>query len=170
MALSWKNITVARTNCGADVFGLAGFLRDDDLIWHDGSCRRRVVWLQPFRYLQQLLDRSVDSSEWPVFPEFHRACSDAAALMCGTWTRASARRWLSKTWPQRQVILELGFCDGIRLPACHIAYLRAVQSRCARQVSKSASVRLERNTRHAASKSARAWSKVAAVPSVHSPG
>ena len=34
MALSWKNITVARTNCGADVFGLAGFLRDDDLICH----------------------------------------------------------------------------------------------------------------------------------------
>jgi hypothetical protein len=36
MALSWKNITVTRTNCGADVFGLAGFLRDDDLICHDG--------------------------------------------------------------------------------------------------------------------------------------
>ena len=32
MALSWKNIAIARTNCGADVFGLAGFLRDDDLI------------------------------------------------------------------------------------------------------------------------------------------
>ena len=40
MALSWKNITVARTNCGADVFGLAGFLRDDDLICHDGPRRR----------------------------------------------------------------------------------------------------------------------------------
>ena len=36
MALGWKNITVARTDCGADVFGLAGFLRDDDLICHDG--------------------------------------------------------------------------------------------------------------------------------------
>ena len=36
MALSWKNITVARTNCCADVLGLAGFLRDDDLICHDG--------------------------------------------------------------------------------------------------------------------------------------
>src|ERR1700730_5748418 len=35
MALSWKNIAVARTNCGADVFGLAAFLRDDDLICHD---------------------------------------------------------------------------------------------------------------------------------------
>jgi hypothetical protein len=48
--------------------------------------------------------------------------------MCGTWTTASARRWLSKTWPQRQVILELGFCDGIRSPACHTAYFRSVQS------------------------------------------
>ncbi|MDB5567922.1 MAG: hypothetical protein JWP84_4488, partial [Tardiphaga sp.] len=27
MALSWKNVTVARTNCGANVFGLTGFLR-----------------------------------------------------------------------------------------------------------------------------------------------
>src|SRR6478735_2858791 len=27
MALSWKNITVARTNCSADVFGLTGFLQ-----------------------------------------------------------------------------------------------------------------------------------------------
>jgi hypothetical protein len=36
MTLSWKNITIARTNCGADVFGLAGFLRDDDLICHYG--------------------------------------------------------------------------------------------------------------------------------------
>ena len=40
MALSWKNITVARTNCGADVFGLAGFLRNDDLICHDGPLGR----------------------------------------------------------------------------------------------------------------------------------
>jgi hypothetical protein len=40
MALSWKNITVARTNCGTDVFGLAGFLRDDDLICHDGPIGR----------------------------------------------------------------------------------------------------------------------------------
>ena len=36
MALSWKNVTVARTNGCADVFCLAGFLRDDDLICHDG--------------------------------------------------------------------------------------------------------------------------------------
>jgi hypothetical protein len=40
MALSWKNITVARTNRGADVLGLAGFLRDDDLICHDGPLGR----------------------------------------------------------------------------------------------------------------------------------
>ena len=40
MSLSWKNITVARTDCGADVFALAGFLRDDDLICHDGPLGR----------------------------------------------------------------------------------------------------------------------------------
>ena len=43
MALSWKNIAVARTNCGADVFGLTGFLRNDDLICHDGPLGRWPV-------------------------------------------------------------------------------------------------------------------------------
>ena len=43
MAFRWKNITVTRTNCGADVFGLAGFLRDDDLICHDGPVGRRYL-------------------------------------------------------------------------------------------------------------------------------
>src|ERR1035437_5385199 len=36
MALGRKDFSVARTNGGADVFGLAGFLRDDDLISHNG--------------------------------------------------------------------------------------------------------------------------------------
>ena len=43
MALCRKNITVTRTNCGANVFGLAGFLRDDDLICHDGPLGR-MAW------------------------------------------------------------------------------------------------------------------------------
>jgi hypothetical protein len=43
MALSWKNVAVARTNGGADVFRLAGFLGDDDLISYDGlACK---IWL-----------------------------------------------------------------------------------------------------------------------------
>ena len=37
MALSGKDIAVARTYGGANVFGLARFLGDDDLIRHDGS-------------------------------------------------------------------------------------------------------------------------------------
>jgi len=48
MALSWKNITVAGTDCRADVFGLAGFLRDDDLICHDGPLWR--MYLTVCRY------------------------------------------------------------------------------------------------------------------------
>ena len=43
MALSWKNIAVARTNCRADIFGLAGFLRNDDLIRHVA-----LVWKNKF--------------------------------------------------------------------------------------------------------------------------
>ena len=46
MALSWKNITVARTNCGADVFCLAGFLRNDDLICHDGPLGRSYLTIE----------------------------------------------------------------------------------------------------------------------------
>jgi hypothetical protein len=40
MALGRENVSVTRTNGGADVFGLAGFLRDDDLISHNGSFGR----------------------------------------------------------------------------------------------------------------------------------
>jgi hypothetical protein len=36
MALGREDIPVTRTNGGADVFGLAGFFRDDNLIGHDG--------------------------------------------------------------------------------------------------------------------------------------
>ena len=36
MALGREDVSVARTDGGADVFRLAGFLRDDDLIGHDG--------------------------------------------------------------------------------------------------------------------------------------
>ena len=40
MALGWKNVSVTRTHGGADVFRLAGFFGDDNLISHDGSFRR----------------------------------------------------------------------------------------------------------------------------------
>jgi hypothetical protein len=40
MAFGWKNVAVARPHRGADVFRLAGFLGDDDLIRHDG-----LVWM-----------------------------------------------------------------------------------------------------------------------------
>src|SRR5205807_601677 len=39
MPLGRENVPVTRTNGGADVFRLAGFLRDDDLISHAGSFR-----------------------------------------------------------------------------------------------------------------------------------
>src|SRR5437867_11998023 len=51
MALSWKNITVARTNCGTDVFGLARFLRDDDPICHDGPHGRTAGSKRPILQL-----------------------------------------------------------------------------------------------------------------------
>ena len=36
MTLGRKDFSVTRTDGGADTFRLAGFLRDDDLIGHDG--------------------------------------------------------------------------------------------------------------------------------------
>ena len=36
MALRREDFSVTRTDGDADVFGLAGFFRDDDLISHDG--------------------------------------------------------------------------------------------------------------------------------------
>jgi hypothetical protein len=36
MTLGRKDFSVTRTDGSTDVFGLAGFLRDDDLIGHDG--------------------------------------------------------------------------------------------------------------------------------------
>jgi hypothetical protein len=40
MTLGREDVSVPRTHGGADVFRLAGFLRDDDLIGHTGSFRR----------------------------------------------------------------------------------------------------------------------------------
>src|ERR1700722_11439755 len=39
MALGREDFSVTRTDGDADVFGLAGFFRDDDLISHDGSLK-----------------------------------------------------------------------------------------------------------------------------------
>jgi hypothetical protein len=43
MPLGRKDFSVTRTHGGADVFGLAGFLRDDDLVGH-----KRLVWKNRF--------------------------------------------------------------------------------------------------------------------------
>ena len=71
MALSWKNIAVARTNCGADVFGLAGFLRDDDLICHDGPLGRRYLAAEHIMNMldvQVMLNPNPDrTSAWKLF-------------------------------------------------------------------------------------------------------
>jgi len=40
MPLGWKNVSVARTNSGADVFRLAGLLGDDNLVRHEGLVSR----------------------------------------------------------------------------------------------------------------------------------
>ena len=51
-----------------------------------------------------------------------------------------------------------------RQPTSCIRYFHAVQSRCHRYTRKSSSLHPGRYVRHAASKAARAWSKVSAVP------
>jgi hypothetical protein len=44
MTLGRENISVAGTDRGADVFGLAGFFRDDDLIDQLASPRLSSSW------------------------------------------------------------------------------------------------------------------------------
>ena len=59
MALCRKNITITRTNCGANVFGLAGFLRDDDLISHDDPLGRRYLTAQLTKeHIENIIRRS----------------------------------------------------------------------------------------------------------------
>jgi hypothetical protein len=59
MALRCKNITVARTNCGADVFGLAGFLGDNDLISHNDPLGRRYLTAQLTKeHIENIIRRS----------------------------------------------------------------------------------------------------------------
>jgi hypothetical protein len=53
----------------------------------------------------------------------------ATALMCGTCTAVSSMRWLSKVSPHGQHQGTRFLCRQ-PLAASHIAYLRAVQSRC----------------------------------------
>ena len=77
---------------------------------------------------------------------------------------------MSITAPQKHLDWPLASCVGSLHPESHIAYFHAVQARCFRYSSKSASVRLARKTSHANSKSQRASSKLAAVPDVQSPG
>jgi hypothetical protein len=48
MALGRKNVSVARANSGADVFRLAGFLGDDNLISHEA---RLEDWIRERRTL-----------------------------------------------------------------------------------------------------------------------
>ena len=68
MALSWKNVAVARTDGGTDISGLAGFLRDDDLICHDDPLGRTAGSKGPMLRIDNRTYRehnlAVGSSSW----------------------------------------------------------------------------------------------------------
>src|SRR5580692_12887530 len=78
-----------------------------------------------------------------------------AASMWATWTC-----WLmplmSITAPQKHLDWPLVSCVGSWHPESHIAYFHAVQARCFRYSSKSASLRFAKNTCQALSKASRA--------------
>ena len=59
MTLGRENFSVMRTDCSADVFRLAGFLRDNDLIGHNG-----LVWKDRF-----------DNGEMRTYSERYRLAS-----------------------------------------------------------------------------------------------
>jgi hypothetical protein len=78
-------------------------------------------------------------------------------LPCGRHGRAGSCPLMSITAPQKHLDWPLASCEGNLHPESHIAYFHAVQARCFRYSSKSASVRLARKTSHANSKSPRAF-------------
>src|SRR5215469_8220973 len=51
MALGRKNVTVTRTNGGADIFRLAGLFGDDNLIRHQG-----LVWWTGFKHPERIVN------------------------------------------------------------------------------------------------------------------
>ena len=61
MALGRRNVSVTRAHRGADVFGLAGFLRDDDLIGHNGSFETWLVARHGYRTPTQVARHSAAS-------------------------------------------------------------------------------------------------------------
>jgi hypothetical protein len=78
-------------------------------------------------YLKQLARCDLKVRKWPIYLELH-----AATFLLR----------ISISAPQKQRDLALGICVGIFMPAFHMAYFHAVQSRCWRQAWKSASVRV----------------------------
>src|SRR5690348_14892146 len=51
MALGRKDVTVTRTNGGADIFRLAGLFGDDNLIGHQG-----LVWWTGFEHPERIVN------------------------------------------------------------------------------------------------------------------
>jgi len=66
--------------------------------------------------------------------------------------------------------IRLASRDGIRSPRSHMAYFPRGEVALDPAMLEVGSVRRDKKTRHATSKSARAWSKVGAVPPHCSPG
>ena len=82
MALGRENVSVARTNGGADVFCLAGFLRDDDLICHDGPFGRMDfgnVSIRTYREHCRQVFLLPKHTECPIVTESEHGESDGLA-------------------------------------------------------------------------------------------
>src|SRR5215472_6979057 len=61
MALGRKDVTVTRTNGGADIFRLAGLFGDDNLIRHQG-----LVWWTGFEHPERIVNYPPTASHPPA--------------------------------------------------------------------------------------------------------
>jgi hypothetical protein len=84
MALGREDIPVTRTNGGADVFGLAGFFRDDNLIGHDELGWR--ISMRTYSEQKYIASWLLMASHWPALAKRERAVVVIMAVRT-LWTR-----------------------------------------------------------------------------------
>jgi hypothetical protein len=93
MALGRKNFSVPRTNGGSDVFCLGGFLRDDNLINHDGS----------FGSADSTAARSITLTLAAATRKQNRGSRMSA---CNGWWISSQRNCPRSRWPRITTAVE----------------------------------------------------------------
>jgi hypothetical protein len=96
MTLGRKDVTVTRTNRGADIFRLAGLFGDDNLIRHQG-----LVWWTGFEHPERIVNYPPTASHPPTglrqggktVEKRHRVIRRAGAVVEAAFSISANLRW-----------------------------------------------------------------------------